>query len=246
MSTYALHYGHENTKVTGVIQRIPILPLGASLVVCLLMWSPRSYGGDFWLHLWLINQQAESWRDSLLPSTLISFSPVGTLNTLPMFSGGLTYAIAGALVASGLSINGSVVLMVAALYGVTIWESQLTARSYGLSGLSVTAVSLVPAAFAWPIGDGFGRGGFSSFCAGMLSIALLLRTVRIESLLKLSLNRGDYYLLAATRPPSRRRIFRPGSDSTYYLACELLASWRCLLCSDALPNPDPTQLRPVK
>jgi hypothetical protein len=137
--------------------------------------TPRSWGGDFWLHLFLIRQQAEGIREHWWPNLLISFDPSGDLSIVSLFSGGLIYSFIGFIS----NISGFSIYWCAIFFVVLLWNS-LYVNTYKLSkflGINENLSALfgfMPLGFGWIIGDGFGRGALSSMIAGILTINALL------------------------------------------------------------------------
>jgi hypothetical protein len=152
----------------------------ANSILIQVLNKPRSFGGDFWLHLWLIEQQRVSWKTYSNPALLVSFDPVGDLSIVSLFSGGFFYSILG------LIANLGIFLYTAALIGFLIAINVAMVSTYFLSktiteniyhSILVTATLF---AFSWIFGDGFGRGALSSMVAGLFSISslnLILRWV---------------------------------------------------------------------
>ena len=86
-----------------------ILPILAGALVLALVMLPsepwgRSFGGDYWLHLSLLDLQADSWLTYNLPALLVSFEPLGGLSPVALSSGGGVYMGLGILGALGVPI----------------------------------------------------------------------------------------------------------------------------------------------
>jgi hypothetical protein len=144
-----------------------------NFLLILIFYRERSFGGDFWLHLWLIELQANSWTDFGAPALLASFSPVGTLSTTPLFSGGPIYAFAGALQAVGFSNYSAAITVTILTLNVTFFSLYVSLKRLGVSTLLLITLPFSPLAFVYTISDGFGRGSLSSMLAGLLSVATI-------------------------------------------------------------------------
>lgn len=168
---------------------------------------PRSFGGDFFLHLWLIRLQGQSWEAHHIPAMLVSFPPVGDLSVVPLFTGGFSYQLLGLINALGIPLYFCAVFAYFVVINYVSIQSFLLARHLGVSLILASLIFFIPFGFAWPIGDGFGRGGFSSMLAGFLIVASSLSALQylmcerdhgriVKSLSVLS------FLIAATHLPS--------------------------------------------
>lgn len=173
----------------------------------LLFRVPRSFGGDFFLHLWLIRLQGYSWEANHIPAMLVSFPPVGDLSVVGLFTGGFSYQLLGLINALGIPLYYCAVFAYFVVINYVCVQSFLLARHLGVHLILASLIFFVPFGFAWPIGDGFGRGGYSSMLAGLLIVASSLSAFKylmseerhgriIKSLSVLS------FLIAATHLPS--------------------------------------------
>lgn len=144
-----------------------------------LFWRPRSFGGDFWLHLWLIQLQDMSWNTFHIPALLASFAPGGALSTAPLFTGGSTYAIAGALQALGMSNYWAAITVALVALNAAFVAIYVSLGRFSLAPLLRASLAFMPLAFGFTFGDGFGRGGLSSMIAGSFAIALVVLVLQV-------------------------------------------------------------------
>ena len=150
-----------------------------NLVFWALLFQERSFGGDFWLHLWLIKLQEQSFTEFGLPALLASFSPAGALSAAPMFTGGISYSLAGLVGSLGASTYFAAVSFALVAFNSAFVSCYALLHKFQLSTWLKIALSYVPMTFAFPIGDGFGRGGLSSMIAGLFGVAAVCLLVHI-------------------------------------------------------------------
>ena len=137
--------------------------------------TPRSWGGDFWLHLFLIRQQAEGIREHGWPNLLISFVPNGDLSIVSLFSGGLSYSFLGLIsIISGFSIYWCAILLIVLLCNSLYVNTYRFSKLLGINENFSALLGFIPLGFGWVFGDGLGRGALSSMIAGILTINALL------------------------------------------------------------------------
>lgn len=148
-----------------------------NLALVLLLHTPRSFGGDFWLHLWLIELQSQSVKQSFLPSFLVSFSPLGSLHPVSLFSGGISYWVLGLLRVSGIELWLVAMIAVSLAINLLSYSCRRLAQNLELSKTGVDLMTIFPLTFSFMFGDGLGRGSLSSFIAGLLLIALVVEMV---------------------------------------------------------------------
>ena len=176
-----------------------LLPLFIGLFVfnvlmAFLFRRPRSWGGDFWLHLFLVSQQADGFERAGLPSLLVSFDPAGDLSIVSLFSGGLIYSFLGFLSHSlGVSIYWCVVLFIVILFNSLFLQAYFAAKSFNIEKYFCSILGFMPFGFGWIIGDGFGRGAISSMIAGVFTINVVFFFLR--SLFENNLQKKTRYLV---------------------------------------------------
>ncbi len=153
------------------------ISLCAALVVMAPVWmTDRSFGGDWWLHLRLIELQRVAWLDSLHPTLTASIDPVGALTPLPMMFGAVTTAIGGGLAALGLGSQAAYVILHIAVTWAAFFGMWWVARLAGAGRTASYAPAIVLVTSAFFLGDPLGRGGFGQFAATQ-TIPLLIAGV---------------------------------------------------------------------
>lgn len=141
----------------------------------------RSFGGDFWLHLWLIHIQAQSIESFGLPALLASFEPVGNMSTAPLFTGGAIYTFAGLIETLGLSSYWSAMLVALISLNISFIVFYYSMKPIVKNQFILTFLSFSPISFAFTFSDGFGRGGLSSMIGGLFAISTLMLIFRAFS-----------------------------------------------------------------
>lgn len=127
--------------------------------------TDRSFGGDWWLHIRLIQQQAEAWQALGHPTRFTSLEPVGALTPLPMMFGATWYALGGLLANLGLGAIGAYVLLHILVVWSSIFGMWWLSRIIGVSGPWAFVPGLALVSSAYYLGDVLGRGGFGEFSA---------------------------------------------------------------------------------
>ena len=141
----------------------------------------RSFGGDFWLHLWLIHIQAQSIESFGLPALLASFDPVGTMSTAPLFTGGAIYTIAGLIEMMGATSYWAAILIALFTLNISFIVFYYSMKPIVNNHFILTLLSFSPITFAFTFSDGFGRGGLSSMIGGLFAISALMLIFRAFS-----------------------------------------------------------------
>jgi hypothetical protein len=143
-------------------------------IVAPVLFTQRSFGTDWLLHLRLVFDQQRAIQANGFPSLFAHFDPGGAFNPVFAYLGGTLYAICGylAVLLGGRSSTAyalmHVVLVFTALSG-WLWLS----RQFGLRGWLAHAPGLTYVTGAWYLGDLIGRGGFSSTAAtSMIPLAV--------------------------------------------------------------------------
>ena len=137
----------------------------AALAVLAPVWmTTRSFGGDWWLHLRLLDQQRIAWQTLGHPTLFTSMDPVGALTPMPMLFGASLNALGGLLATAIGTLAAYVALHILVAWCAFFGMWWLTALM-GVPGLwrYIPGIALVTSAFF--IGDPLGRGGFGEFAA---------------------------------------------------------------------------------
>jgi hypothetical protein len=132
----------------------------------------RGFGGDLLIHLSLVEAQRNSIGMTGLPASVISLSSLGSLAPVPPMAGGISYIFAGYLAAAGLGTYYALFVVCALSMLSAMLAAYGACRALGGSVWIALLVGMSLAAYAWPVGDLFGRGGALSFIAGMASIGV--------------------------------------------------------------------------
>lgn len=150
-----------------------------NIIFWILFYTERSFGGDFWLHLWLIKIQENSFTSYGIPALLASFNPAGALSTAPLFTGGISYSLAGLLNSLGLSTYWAAISLALLALDIAFISCYSLLQNFNLPRYLSLAMAFIPLTFGFVIGDGFGRGGLSSMVAGLFGIAAICLLVKI-------------------------------------------------------------------
>jgi hypothetical protein len=136
--------------------------LTALAVLLPVVLTDRTFGGDWPLHLWLVELQRRAIEDGGAPTLVGSFSPVGHLYPTGAFLGGTVYAVVAYSAALlGSAEAGLVLLHVMAIGGALIgWHA--LAVVCGLRGSLAHVPGAIHLTGAYVVGDLLGRGGVSS------------------------------------------------------------------------------------
>lgn len=153
--------------------------LFVNFIFWILFFTERSFGGDFWLHLWLIKIQEDSFRNFGMPALLASFNPAGALSTAPLFTGGISYSLAGLLSSFGVTTYWAAIILALISFNVAFISCYSLLNNFKLPRYLSVSLAFIPLTFGFVIGDGFGRGGLSSMVAGLFGIAAICLLIKI-------------------------------------------------------------------